>query len=74
VDGSTARGESARLVNNAYEGLGAAHNPDSLSRPGRPVNQWCTGRPTPRVGAISLGPRRRSAPHRPQIRLSEDMP
>jgi hypothetical protein len=74
VDGLTARGKSARLVNNAYKGVGAAHNLTSLSQPGPLVNQGCTGRPTPYVGAISLGARRRSAPHRPQIRLPEDMP
>ena len=67
-------GRVCRLVNNAYEGLGAVHDPTSLSQPGRPVNQGCTGRPGPHAGAISLGPRRRSAPHRPQIRLPEDMP
>jgi len=74
VDGSTARGKSARLVNNAYEVLGAVYHPDSLSQPGRLVNQGCTGRPPAHPGPISLSGRRRSAPHRPQIRLPEDTP
>ena len=61
-------------MNNAYEVLGEAHHPSSLSQPSRPVNQGCTGRQTTHLGPISLGGRRRSAPHRPQIRLPEDTP
>jgi hypothetical protein len=61
-------------MNNAYEVLGAAHDPYSLSQPSRPVNQGCSGRLTAQLGPISLGGRRRSATHRPQIRLPEDMP
>jgi hypothetical protein len=38
VDGSTARGYVARLVNNAYKVLEAAHNPTSLSQGGGLVN------------------------------------
>jgi len=61
-------------MNNAYEVLGAAHNPLIVSQASRPVNQGCSGRATTQLGPVSLGHRRRSAPHRPHIRLPEDTP
>ena len=38
MDGSTARGDVARLVNNAYRVLGAVHDSSSLPRSAGPVN------------------------------------
>ena len=47
--------ERARLVNNAYEVLGAAHGHSSLSQPGRLVNHGCRGDRRTARGRLALG-------------------